>query len=94
MRPALNGAVGAVAGGGRAVLPTWQRATPIKPVYEIRRLGASSKPPMQKRRLLIFSMMSTAADIRLAHQEGFVSVEHLKRYTTLGMAAIRGKWGM
>jgi len=33
----------------------------------------------------------TAADVRLAHREGFVSVEHLKRYTTLGMATDQGK---
>jgi sarcosine oxidase subunit alpha len=35
----------------------------------------------------------TADDIRLAHREGFVSVEHLKRYTTLGMATDQGKFG-
>jgi len=33
----------------------------------------------------------TDADIRLAAQEGFVSIEHLKRYTTLGMATDQGK---
>lgn len=33
----------------------------------------------------------TAKDIELAHQEGFVSVEHAKRYTTLGMATDQGK---
>lgn len=33
----------------------------------------------------------TAKDITLAHQEGFLSVEHLKRYTTLGMATDQGK---
>lgn len=33
----------------------------------------------------------TAKDIRLAHQEGFESVEHLKRYTTLGMATDQGR---
>ena len=33
----------------------------------------------------------TAADVRLAQREGFESVEHLKRYTTLGMAADQGK---
>ncbi len=33
----------------------------------------------------------TAADITLAEQEGFVAVEHLKRYTTLGMATDQGK---
>ena len=31
------------------------------------------------------------SDIDLAYREGFVSVEHLKRYTTLGMAADQGK---
>lgn len=31
------------------------------------------------------------ADIDQAHLEGYVSVEHLKRYTTLGMAADQGK---
>jgi sarcosine oxidase subunit alpha len=33
----------------------------------------------------------TATDVRLAKQEGFVAVEHLKRYTTLGMATDQGK---
>lgn len=33
----------------------------------------------------------TTADIDLAHREGFVSVEHLKRYTTTGMATDQGK---
>jgi sarcosine oxidase subunit alpha len=33
----------------------------------------------------------TAADIQLAAREGFDSVEHLKRYTTLGMATDQGK---
>ena len=33
----------------------------------------------------------TASDIELAHTEGYVSVEHLKRYTTLGMGADQGR---
>ena len=33
----------------------------------------------------------TASDVTLAHREGFRSVEHLKRYTTLGMATDQGK---
>ena len=33
----------------------------------------------------------TASDITLAQREGFESVEHLKRYTTLGMATDQGK---
>ncbi|MBC2835673.1 sarcosine oxidase subunit alpha family protein [Paragemmobacter straminiformis] len=35
----------------------------------------------------------TVKDVKLAHQENFVSVEHLKRYTTLGMATDQGKTG-
>jgi sarcosine oxidase subunit alpha len=33
----------------------------------------------------------TAADVALAEREGFRSVEHLKRYTTLGMATDQGR---
>ncbi len=33
----------------------------------------------------------TAADVRLAAREGYESVEHTKRYTTLGMATDQGK---
>ena len=33
----------------------------------------------------------TVKDLALAHQEGYQSVEHLKRYTTLGMGTDQGK---
>ncbi len=33
----------------------------------------------------------TTRDIALAHEEGYVSLEHLKRYTTLGMGTDQGK---
>ncbi|HAJ83285.1 MAG TPA: sarcosine oxidase subunit alpha, partial [Rhodobacteraceae bacterium] len=33
----------------------------------------------------------TVKDVKLSHQENFISVEHLKRYTTLGMATDQGK---
>ncbi len=33
----------------------------------------------------------TVKDVKLSYQEGFKSVEHLKRYTTLGMATDQGK---
>jgi sarcosine oxidase subunit alpha len=35
----------------------------------------------------------TTKDVELAAREGYVSVEHLKRYTTLGMATDQGKTG-
>ena len=62
-------------------------SVPIKPVYEIQRQGHKAKA------FIDYQHDVTASDIRLAHQEGFVSVEHLKRYTTLGMATDQGKMG-
>ncbi|RST83809.1 sarcosine oxidase subunit alpha family protein, partial [Aquibium carbonis] len=56
------------------------------PVFEIRAPdGRGSKA------FVDFQHDVTAEDVRLAHREGFVSVEHLKRYTTLGMATDQGK---
>ena len=52
------------------------------PVFEIKAKGKS---------FVDFQHDVTAEDVRLAHREGFVSVEHLKRYTTLGMATDQGK---
>ncbi|MCR9254810.1 MAG: sarcosine oxidase subunit alpha family protein [Alphaproteobacteria bacterium] len=34
---------------------------------------------------------ATAKDIEIANREGYISVEHMKRYTTLGMATDQGK---
>ncbi len=60
---------------------------PIKPLYEV-------KVPRRKLKSFVDLQNDvTAADVRLAHQEGFVSVEHLKRYTTLGMSTDQGKMG-
>lgn len=33
----------------------------------------------------------SASDVQLAYREGYISVEHLKRYTTLGMGTDQGK---
>ena len=52
------------------------------PVFEIKAQGQN---------FVDFQHDVTAEDVRLAHREGFVSVEHLKRYTTLGMATDQGK---
>lgn len=43
------------------------------------------------RKWLDFQNDVTVKDVKLSHQEGFRSVEHLKRYTTLGMATDQGK---
>ncbi|EPX86508.1 sarcosine oxidase, alpha subunit family, heterotetrameric form [Rubellimicrobium thermophilum DSM 16684] len=46
-----------------------------------------------RRQFVDFQNDVTVKDIRLAVQEGFCSVEHMKRYTTLGMATDQGKTG-
>jgi heterotetrameric sarcosine oxidase alpha subunit len=60
---------------------------------------AEGQPPSQgpfvvvegKRQFVDFQNDVTVKDIRLSAQEGFQSVEHMKRYTTLGMATDQGK---
>ncbi|SLN72352.1 Aminomethyltransferase [Falsiruegeria litorea R37] len=44
-----------------------------------------------KRAWLDYQNDVTVKDVKLAHQENFTSIEHLKRYTTLGMATDQGK---
>jgi len=47
--------------------------------------------PDPKHSFVDFQNDVTAADVDLAWREGYRSVEHLKRYTTLGMATDQGK---
>ena len=63
----------------------WQGA--IAPLYEVNVPGRHLKSFVDPQHDV------TTEDIRLAHREGYVSVEHLKRYTTLGMATDQGKMG-
>ena len=56
--------------------------------------GVSPTPadlPHPKHSFIDFQNDVTASDIDLAWAEGYRSVEHLKRYTTLGMATDQGK---
>ncbi len=48
-------------------------------------------PDVKGRSWLDFQNDVTVKDIALAHRENFRSVEHMKRYTTLGMATDQGK---
>ena len=48
-------------------------------------------PQSQARAWLDLQNDVTVKDVKQAHQEGFRAVEHLKRYTTLGMATDQGK---
>jgi len=49
-------------------------------------------PPKARGKAFVdFQNDVTAKDIKNAHDEGYLSVEHLKRYTTLGMGTDQGK---
>jgi sarcosine oxidase subunit alpha len=63
----------------------WEKS--IHPLWEVRLEGRKLKSFVDPQHDV------KADDVRLAHQEGYVSVEHLKRYTTLGMASDQGKVG-
>ena len=51
----------------------------------------SNKVPGKTKSFVDFQNDSTANDIKLALREGFKSIEHVKRYTTTGMATDQGK---
>jgi methylglutamate dehydrogenase subunit C len=82
-------AAAAHAGYSQAVEPA-----PTPPVADEPVSFQVSAPPPAGRRgkaFVDFQNDVTTADIALAHEEGYVSVEHLKRYTTLGMGTDQGK---
>jgi len=72
---------------GRKVVPiavpvAEDRAYDIFPLWEVKG---------KRRAWLDFANDVTTKDVRLAAQENFASVEHMKRYTTQGMAPDQGK---
>jgi sarcosine oxidase subunit alpha len=72
------------AGGGEG-------AAPNAPAGQYRIEAAWPKADDEGRRWIDFQNDVTLKDVALAAREGYVSVEHLKRYTTLGMATDQGK---
>ncbi len=72
------------AGGGEGPAPN-------APAGQYRIEAAWPKADDEGRRWIDFQNDVTLKDVALAAREGYVSVEHLKRYTTLGMATDQGK---
>lgn len=68
----------AIAPSEEPMAPVW--SMPENPPYKLR-----------SKAFLDFQNDVKVSDVRLAAQEGFASVEHTKRYTTLGMATDQGK---
>ena len=59
---------------------------PMKPIWKIPTGSGGGK-----KRFVDIQNDVTVADIELASREGYLSVEHLKRYTTLGMGTDQGR---
>ena len=106
MRAAAAGSTSGAAdpAGGYVVKPgdsVWRIANrfgvPQKELMEamLERLGTDNvilwSVPGKGRAWLDFQNDVTVKDVKLAAQENFRSVEHMKRYTTQGMATDQGK---
>ncbi len=74
--------------GGQAPLGFDVEEGPISPVWLMPQ-GAGQE--LRSKAWLDFQNDVKVSDVQLAAQEGFESVEHAKRYTTLGMATDQGK---
>jgi len=76
-----------VAAGSRQNVTTIGGAAQPAPIHAFAPAGEAKKS------FVDFQNDVTLADVDLAWAEGYRSVEHLKRYTTLGMATDQGKTG-
>ena len=72
------------AAGAELELPPDAQATPIAPLWEV---------PGRGKAFVDLQNDVTAEDVRLAQREGYEHVEHMKRYTTHGMATDQGRIG-
>jgi sarcosine oxidase, subunit alpha len=70
--------------------PTASRRDTVPPVH-LWIIPAKPGEENKAKRFVDFQNDVTEADVRLAAREGYQSVEHLKRYTTLGMGTDQGK---
>ncbi|QPH53120.1 sarcosine oxidase subunit alpha family protein [Pontivivens ytuae] len=66
-------------------------AEPEEPMEPVWMMPAGASIKLRSKAFLDFQNDVKVSDVQLAAQEGFESVEHAKRYTTLGMATDQGK---
>ena len=86
-----DGWAAGAAAAGAAVEKTFTAAPPTPQGFVPARVLPTDDDPKKVRAFIDFQNDVTAKDIRLAVREGFESVEHVKRYTTNGMATDQGK---
>ncbi|HTT01979.1 MAG TPA: sarcosine oxidase subunit alpha family protein [Steroidobacteraceae bacterium] len=67
------------------------RAPAAAPVERVSLAGAAARAANRGKAFVDFQNDVTVRDLALATREGFRSIEHVKRYTTTGMATDQGK---
>jgi sarcosine oxidase subunit alpha len=82
---------GAQAAGGEAQPRLPARDAEEGPILPVWVMPQGAKVALRRKMWLDFQNDVKVSDVELAAREGFVSVEHAKRYTTLGMATDQGK---
>ncbi|TRD23611.1 sarcosine oxidase subunit alpha family protein [Palleronia caenipelagi] len=86
---AMVSAEGAAAGDlTLSALTQGPEEAPMRPVWI---MPEKAGPELRTKMFLDYQNDVKVSDIQLAAREGFISVEHAKRYTTLGMATDQGK---
>jgi sarcosine oxidase, subunit alpha len=81
-------AAGFKPGSAKAPVADTVAEQPLEPVWLMPRAGDVN---LRRKAWLDFQNDVKVSDVQLAAREGFESVEHTKRYTTLGMATDQGK---
>ena len=66
-------------------------SSPETPGRAVWRMPSKEPGGLYNKHFVDFQNDVTAADVELAYREGYRSVEHLKRYTTMGMGTDQGK---
>jgi sarcosine oxidase, subunit alpha len=84
----LDDAQAAAGGAGAAPLGLAEEERPLAPVWIMPQGAGMAK---RAKMWLDYQNDVKVSDVQLAAREGYASVEHTKRYTTLGMATDQGK---
>ncbi|WP_136682796.1 sarcosine oxidase subunit alpha family protein [Falsirhodobacter xinxiangensis] len=76
------------AGGGNVPQATVPQEAPVAAIWV---MPQGAGPDLRAKMWLDYQNDVKVSDVQLAAREGYTSVEHTKRYTTLGMATDQGK---
>ena len=80
-----------VSDAGTAAQPETHEESGVNPIEAVWMMPQGAGYALRSKAWLDFQNDVKVSDVQLAAQEGFHSVEHTKRYTTLGMATDQGK---